>query len=160
MRRLALSLALLCAGCGAAVVPPPPEAKPAPSSAAPAPQAADPRAPVVHLRWVETRLRPLIEGQPRRKLALQLSGAARRLEYVGTFNGEAFDLAGTFVSAERAVLKASISWQGSGDEVWVERTAEGLAVHHRNVDEQRPYLTVNTVLVKVPLEGNVRVTAD
>lgn len=119
----------------------------------------NPKAPTVHLRWIDKKLPPIIKGQPRRRLSLQLSGAHRELVYVGTFNGEAFDLQGTFVGAETALLKASIGWKGAGSEIWVERKdASTLVVRHRDINEEKPYLTVDRIVATVDIEEGLQVT--
>ena len=79
--------------------------------------------------------------------------------YVGTFNGEAFDLQGTFVGAETALLKASIGWKGAGSEIWVERKdASTLVVRHRDINEEKPYLTVDRIVATVDIEEGLQVT--
>lgn len=119
----------------------------------------NPKAPTAYLRWVDKKLPPIIKGQPRRRLSLQLSGAHRELVYVGTFNGEAFDLQGTFVGAETALLKASIGWKGAGSEIWVERKdASTLVVRHRDINEEKPYLTVDRIVATVDIEEGLQVT--
>ena len=120
----------------------------------------NPKAPTVYLRWVDKKLPPIIKGQPRRRLSLQLFGAHRELVYVGTFNGEAFDLQGAFVGAEHALLKASIWWRGAGSEIWVERKdASTLVVRHRDINEEKPYLTVDRVIATIDMEDGLQVTA-
>ena len=101
----------------------------------------------------------IIKGQPRRKLSLQLSGAHRELVYVGTFNGEAFDLKGTFVTTDDALLKASIWWKGTGNEIWIERKdGKTLIARHRDINEKKPYLTVDKVIATINIEEGVQVT--
>lgn len=120
----------------------------------------DPKAPKVYLQWQDKKLPALIKGNPRRRLSLYVSGAVRQVVYVGTFNGTQFDLQGEYVSATGAYLKASISWNGSGDEIWADRDPNDptkLLVHYRDVDEKRPYLTVNRIGATVDIPANATV---
>ncbi len=120
----------------------------------------NPKAPKVYLQWQEKKLVTLIKGSPRRKLSLIVSGAARELVYVGTFSGEQFDLQGTYVTAAGALLKASIAWKDAGNEIWVERDPahqDKLIVRNRDIDEKRPYLTLDTVLATVTIPGDATV---
>lgn len=121
---------------------------------------AEQRGPSITLSWVEKKLPPIIAGKPRRKLSLQLTGAQRELVYIGTFNGETFDLTGTFVQAPNAIVKASIGWNGAGDEIWIERRdAKTLIARHRDINEDRPYLTVDKTLVTIPIVEGALVKA-
>lgn len=123
----------------------------------------NPKAPKVYLQWQEKNLPPLVGKTPRRKLSLIVSGAARDLVYVGTFNGREFDRNGIYVNAPDAIMKASIGWADSGDEIWIDRSSEKtdtLVVYHRNIDEERPYLSVERILTTVEIPGDAVITVQ
>ncbi len=116
--------------------------------------------PTVTIRWVPKRMPTLIKGSPRQKLTLQLSGAKRFAQFVGVFGGNEFNLDQTKFTQTGALLKAWISLNGYNDELWVDREPSGaLIVHQRNIDEQRPYLSVNRILAVIDLPPEYAVVA-
>lgn len=130
------------------------------SSASSSSSSLNPKAPKVYLQWQQKNLPPLVGKTPRKKLSVIVSGAARELVYVGTFNGNDFDFQGIYVNAPDAVLKASIGWAGSGDEIWIDRDKahpDKLIVMHRNTDEKRPYLNVLKELATIEIPADAAV---